>query len=111
MYQHNYLQNHLQKKKFNNANNCGTVKELMILFKLATYLWQLEARYWQIYKQSSNWDADIEDRLTDKGGEQQGEGEMNGEQHGRIYTNICTQTANGSLLQDSGSSHWGSVTT
>ena len=32
-------------KKFNNANSCGTVKDLMILFKLATYLWQLEAWY------------------------------------------------------------------
>ena len=27
----------------------------------------------------SNGDADIENRLTDKGGEQEGEGEMNGE--------------------------------
>ena len=42
--------------------------------------------------------SDIEDRLTDKGGEQQEKGEMNGVQHGRVYTNICTQTASGSAV-------------
>lgn len=34
--------------------------------------------------------SDIEDRLTDKGGEQQEKGEMNGVQHGRVYTNMYT---------------------
>ena len=44
-----------------------------------TYIWNLEGWYWWICSQSSNGDSDTENRLMDKGGEEEGEGEINGE--------------------------------
>ena len=44
---------------------------------------------------SSNGDADIENRLTDNGGEQEGEGHEWREQHGCTHTNICKYTTSG----------------
>ena len=53
---------------------------------LSYLIWNLEGWYWWIYSQSSNGDADIENRLMDKGGGEQGEGEMNGESSMDAYT-------------------------
>ena len=50
------------------------------------HIWNLEGWYWQIYVQSSTGDTDMENRLTDKGGEEEGEGEMNGESSMDSYT-------------------------
>ena len=53
-------------------------RENQILY-IKAYIWNLEGRYWHICSHTSNGDADIENRLTDKGGGQDGESEMNGE--------------------------------
>ena len=62
--------------------------------------------------QSSNGDVDIENKLMDKGRQQEGEGEMNGQSSTDAYTlPYVKQTADGKLLCDSEDSDWGSVTT
>ena len=43
------------------------------------YIWNLERWYWWTYLQGRNRDADMENKLTDKGRGEEGEGEMNGE--------------------------------
>jgi len=43
------------------------------------YIWNLEGWYWWICSQSSNGDADIENRLMGKSGREEGEDEINGE--------------------------------
>ena len=50
------------------------------------YIWNLEEWYWQICLQNSNGDTDIENRLMDKGGEEEGEDELNGESSTDAYT-------------------------
>ena len=50
------------------------------------YIWNLEGWYGWICSQSSNGDADIENRLMDKGGGEGGEGEMNGKSSMDAYT-------------------------
>ena len=62
-------------------------RENQILY-IKAYIWNLEGWYWHICSHTSNGDADIENRLTDKGGEQEGEGEMNGESS----VDACTPT-------------------
>ena len=58
--------------------------------------------------QGSNGDADIENRLTVKGGGEKGEGEMNGESSMEAYTvQYVKQIANENFLYDSGNSNWG----
>ena len=48
----------------------------------------------------------------DKGRGEEGEGEMNGESSMKAYTQPhVKQIANGNLLDNSGTSNWGSVTT
>ena len=60
--------------------------------------------------QGSN--GDVENRLMDKGRGEEGEGEMNGESSMKAYTQPhVKQIANGNLLDNSGTSNWGSVTT
>ena len=63
--------------------------------------------------QSSDGDAVIENRLTDKGwGGEEGEGEMNGERSMEVYTvSYVKYIASGNLLYDLGNSNQGSVTT
>ena len=46
---------------------------------IKAYIWNLEGWYWCISSHSSNGEADIENRLTDKGGGQDEQSEMNGE--------------------------------
>ena len=53
-----------------------------------TYIWNLERWYWWAYSQSSNGDADIENRLMDKGRRKEKEGEMNGGGRMESYTII-----------------------
>ena len=53
--------------------------------------------------QGSNGDADLENRLMDRGGGEEGQGEMNSME---AYTlPYVKQTANGNLLYDSGNSN------
>ena len=73
------------------------------------YIWNLERWYWWTYLKGSNWDTDIENRLTDKGGGEEGEGDTE-EEHGKMYTNICRIDSSGNFLYDSGNSNQGSVT-
>ena len=54
-------------------------KEKNTISCINTYIWNLERWNWWTCSQGSSWDADIENRLTDKGREKEGEGEMNGE--------------------------------
>ena len=49
-------------------------------------MWNLERWYWWIYLQGNNGKTDIENRLTDKGGEEEGKGEINGESIMEAYT-------------------------
>ena len=75
-----------------------------------TYIWNLEKWDWWTYLQGSN--GDVENRLMDKGRGEEGEGEMNGESSMKAYTQPhVKQIANGNLLDNSGTSNWGSVTT
>ena len=46
----------------------------------------LEGWYWWICSQSSNGDADLENRLRGEGGGEEGEGEKNGESSMEVYT-------------------------
>ena len=45
---------------------------------IKAYIWNLKGWYWRICSHSSNEDADIENKLTGKGGGQDGEGKING---------------------------------
>ena len=67
------------------------------------YMWNLKRWYWWTYLQGSNGDADLENRLMDKGGGEEGQGEMISME---AYTlPYVKQTANGNLLYDSGNSN------
>ena len=50
-------------------------KEKQILY-INAYLWNLERCFWSTYMQGSSGDADIENRLMDKGRREEGEGGM-----------------------------------
>ena len=62
-------------------------REKQVLY-INTYILNLERWYWGTYSQSNNEDADIENRLMDKGWRKEKEGEMNGEGRMESYTNI-----------------------
>ena len=50
------------------------------------YIWNLERWYGWTYLQGSNGDADIENKLRDKGWGEEGEGEMNEKSTMEAYT-------------------------
>ena len=52
-------------------------REKKILY-INVYIWSLERWYWWTHSQGSHGDADMENRLMDKGRREEGEGEMNG---------------------------------
>ena len=55
--------------------------------------WTLEGWSWQICSRSSSGDADLKNRLTDKGGEQGRGWDEWGEQHGCMHTNLSWEFA------------------
>ena len=75
-----------------------------------TYIWNLEGWYWLICSQSSNGDADIENRQMGKGGGEEGVGEINGESSMEVYT-LTYVNSQWNLLYDSGNSNWSFVIT
>ena len=67
-----------------------------------THLWILEKLYWRNYLQGRNTDTDIEDRLVDT--EDDGEGGTDWQRPWNRHITICKETANGKLLDSTGSS-------
>ena len=61
-------------------------KQISYINTYNTYIWNLEGWCKWTCLQSSSGDADIENRLMDKGGKEEGEGEMNGESSMDSYT-------------------------
>ena len=59
---------------------------LNFLAYINAYIWSLERWYWWIYLQGNNGDADIENKLMDKGGGEEGKDKMNGESSMEAYT-------------------------
>ena len=75
------------------------------------YTQNLEKWYWRIYLQGSNGETDIENRLMDMGWCRGGEGEMYGDSNMETSITICKIDSRWNLLNVSGNSNRGSVST
>ena len=86
------------------------VRQLSSWAQYNAYIWNLERWYWWTYLQSSNGDADLENRLLDTA--EEGEGGTNWENSMETYiSRYVKEIANGDLLCDTGSSTQCSLTT